>query len=85
MLEGALAKFLKIKGMPMDELVSMLGKKAKNYGGSAVNMVKAKPAESAGIAALGGGVGAAMSGESDEDEALEDMDDDELKRMYGLR
>ncbi len=85
---GAIQKFLanqagnvsKLKSMPLEELVAMLGSKSKAYGSSVAGMAKAKPKEAAGIAGLGALAGAGLSGGEEEPE-----EDDELLRAYGLR
>ena len=84
---GALQKFLasqagnvgKLKEMPIEELVAMLGKKGKTLAMDTKNVIQAQPGPAAAIGLGGAGVGAAMSGGD------EPADDEELLRAYGIR
>lgn len=85
MFGDALAKFAKIKSMPLDELLSMIGQKTGKFAGETGKMVMDNPGKSAAVAGLGALGGAAMSGEPEQEEDPELVRQQEMMRAYGIR
>lgn len=80
MFGDALTKFAKIKSMPLDELLAMIGQKTGKFAMDTGKMVAEHPGKSAAIAGLGALAG---SHESQEDPDIERQE--EMMRAYGIR
>ncbi len=80
MFGDALAKFAKIKSMPLDELLAMIGQKTGQFATGTGKMIAEHPGKSAALAGAGYLAG---SHESQEDPDIERQE--EMMRAYGIR